>query len=436
MANFFEKLFNFGSKNKNNQQNEQNVSQIEDTGIYGQNYVTRYKATRECLDLTPSSTGNVTSVSTHNKNNTRSKEQSLYAPDKLSHEITNLHETLKAKDNEIGAKNNEIEAKNNEIEAKNNEIEAKNNEIEAKNNEIEAKNNEISGLRRDIEDLKNEASRHQSALGRATNFRLSDDDRNNSVQLREDITSLQQTLKDFCIVKPNININKKEATNLLRRYGCTKFIDDEHFKSLLKAALQRFVLETILDSTSKYFEERLPDENTEERSLETRIVFETKNLLDKMKHFAKFREGDDDVTRALPIKLRQQIYAVLGNRGFSKVISKDTVEHPFINETQEQLIRKINSIRTINDPNKITKLNNMAANIVRDVIRIFFFRLKVQEPEADSPHWFEYNDQVDPELMQGTFEHDCQDVVQICSFPLIGIDLKDEKKRKIFIPAM
>ncbi|CAG8544704.1 19684_t:CDS:2, partial [Racocetra fulgida] len=380
-------IFNFGSKNKNNQ-DEQNVSRVENNRLCDQDFVKNIESKHDILVLSTSSTGN---VSTHNKNNTRPKKQQLYASDKelrLSYEISDLRETIKAKDKEI----------------------------EAKNKEIEAKNHEISGLRKDIEDLKDEASRHQSALGRATNFRLSDDDCNNSVQLREDITSLQQTLKDFCIVKPNININKKEAMNLLQRYGCTESIDGEHFKSLLKAALQRFVLETILDSTSKYFEKRLPEtnnenteENTEERSLETRIVFETKNLLDKMKHFAKFREGDDDVTRALPIKLRQQIYAVLGNRGFSKVISKDTVEHPFINETQEQLIKKINSIRTINDPNKITKLNSMAANIVRDVIRIFFFRLKVQEPEADSPHWFEYNDPVDPELMQGTFEHDCQD---------------------------
>ncbi|RIB25664.1 hypothetical protein C2G38_432817 [Gigaspora rosea] len=331
-------------------------------------------------------------------------------------------------------------------------LETKDEEISNIRKEREERDNEMSNLEmsnllkeleakdKTIEELKNEASRHQSALGKATNFRLSDDDRNNSVQLREDITCLQKTIKDFCIVKPGIEINETEAKKLLQQYGCTNFTDEENFKSLLKAALQRFVLETILNLTQEYFQlTNNENENINEKLLETGIVFEVNSLITKMKHFANFREGDDDVTKALPVKLRQQIYAVLGNRGFSKVLSEDTIaEHPLINDIQQQLIQMMNRFRTINDPGKAIKLNDMIANIIRDVIRIFFFRLKVQEPEADPPHWFEHNDQVNPDLMEGTFDQDadCQDVVKICSFPLIGIDLGDEKKRKTLFPAI
>ncbi|CAG8629857.1 9300_t:CDS:1, partial [Dentiscutata heterogama] len=360
-------------------------------------------------------------------------------------EISSLHKDLEAKDNEILSLRKDIEARDNDISSLRKDLETKNDEIsnvrkdlETKDKDLETRDNELSNLHKTIEDLKNEASRHQSALGRATNFRLSDDDCNNSVQLKEDITYLQKNIKDFCIVKPGIDINETEAKNLLQQYGCTKFTDEENFKSLLKAALQRCVLETILKLTHEYFQlTKNEGENINERLLETCIVFEANNLINKMKNFANFREGDDDVTKALPVKLRQQIYAVLGNRGFSKILSEDA-EHPFINDIQQQLIEKMNSFRTVNDSGKATKLNSMVANIIRDVIRIFFFRLKVQEPEADPPRWFEHNDQVNSELMKGTFDQDsdCHDLVQICSFPLIGIDLDDEKKRKILIPAI
>ncbi|CAG8448561.1 8745_t:CDS:2 [Gigaspora rosea] len=330
MQNLFKELFKFGSKDTNTRPKEQNV--------FDQKFVEIYQTNQEFLDLTETSTGSATSNSTQNNG--------LGMYDKtFMKSYRNLKEELRLCREQLQDHKLKLETKDEEI----------------SNIQLEAKD-------KTIEELKNEASRHQSALGKATNFRLSDDDRNNSVQLREDITCLQKTIKDFCIVKPGIEINETEAKKLLQQYGC-----------------------------------------------------------------------DDDVTKALPVKLRQQIYAVLGNRGFSKVLSEDTIaEHPLINDIQQQLIQMMNRFRTINDPGKAIKLNDMIANIIRDVIRIFFFRLKVQEPEADPPHWFEHNDQVNPDLMEGTFDQDadCQDVVKICSFPLIGIDLGDEKKRKTLFPAI
>ncbi|CAG8574181.1 40795_t:CDS:2 [Gigaspora margarita] len=390
MQNLFKELFKFGSKDTNTRPKEQNV--------YEQKFVERYKTNQECLDLTEPSTGSATSNSTQNndlesnvnqpKNNTKLKENSNSPNNSPGMYDKSFMKSFLNLKNELKLCREQLQEHKLKLETKDEEIsklcKEKNNEMSNLYKELEAKDKETLNLHKIIEDLKNEASRHQSALGKATNFRLSDDDRNNSVQLREDITYLQKTIKDFCIVKPGIEINETEAKKLLQQYG-------------------------------------------------------SNNLITKMKHFANFREGDDDVTKAFPVKLRQQIYAVLGNRGFSKVLSEDTiVEHPLINDIQQQLIQMMNRFRTVNDPGKAIKLNNMVANIVRDVIKIFFFRLKVQEPVADPPRWFEHNDQVNPDLMEGTFDQDadCQDVVKICSFPLIGIDLDDEKKRKTLIPAI
>ncbi|CAG8622052.1 13229_t:CDS:1 [Dentiscutata heterogama] len=344
----------------------------------------------------------------------------------IINKITNiLHRNtdgvIKEITNVLLLRNKELEEQLEEMQRRNKELE---NQVE--NNKKEAQKN--------IERLTREASKYQSALGRATNVRLGNDDLNNSCQLREDIKTLKKNLEKFTVVKPakDFDIIKDRAYLLLKKYKCTNFIDDGHYKSLLQAAMQRFILETSIKYIAGFFS------STEHSTLETQIDQNTKILLNVIDDFAKFRKGNDDITPTLSIKLRQQIYSVLGNRGFNPIASPEgTTEHPFISHLQQKLVLAANQFRIVKDLTKNKSFNDIAIKLARDVIKIFFFRLKVQEQIADPPVWFECNTRVNPDLMEGAFDSDHyqDDVVQICAFPLIGIDLNNDEKRKILSQA-
>ncbi|CAG8520836.1 24677_t:CDS:2, partial [Dentiscutata erythropus] len=321
---------------------------------------------------------------------------------------------------------------------KNKELEEQLKEMQRRNEELECQveNHKIES-QKTIERLANEASKYQSALGRATSVRLGDDDLNNMSQLREDIKTLKKNLEYLSAVKPakHFDINKKNASRLLKQYGCTNFIDDDvHCKSLLQAAMQRYILESSIEEIGNY----LSRNNHQVSDLETQIVRSTDTLLNMIGGLSKYREGSDNVTPTLPIKLRQQIYSVLSNRGFNRVVSsKGTIEHSFISNLQEKLILTANHYRIVKNPTKMMIFRSIAAELARDIVKIFFFRLKVQEQKVDSPFWFECNAPVNPDTMEGSFDpENCQDnVVQICAFPLICIDLKNDEKRKILSQA-
>ncbi|CAG8600199.1 2872_t:CDS:2, partial [Diversispora eburnea] len=292
-----------------------------------------------------------------------------------------------------------------------------------------------------IEDLRREAAKYQSALGNATNFMLGDYDPNNKVRLAKDIGTLQRKLDEFSAVKIGIDINESNANELLKEYDISdisEITDKIQYKIYVKAALQRKILETILNDTSSYFNPKKEEEEKYD-DLERLTVLEVKKLMELIQRFANDRVGNDDVTRALPVKLRQQIYAILGNRGFANNIPDENgteKENQFIKNLLDNLKDLVNSIRTVKDPKKETKFNNMAPDLIRDIIRIFFFRLKVEEPMIDEPQWFPSKTPVDPYTMTGIFDEDeSQNLeVKICSFPAIGYNT-NEGKREILIQA-
>jgi len=74
----------------------------------------------------------------------------------------------------------------------------------------------------------------------------------------------------------------------------------------------------------------------------------------------------------------------------------------------------------------------MAGDIIRKVVTLFWFRLKVQEPIAESI-WFKYSEKIDPSCMEGIWDDDDIDniVVDICYFPLIA----NKSTRQIYTPA-
>ncbi|GBB98352.1 hypothetical protein RclHR1_03200002 [Rhizophagus clarus] len=302
-------------------------------------------------------------------------------------------------------------------------------ETESLKAETESLKAEIQSLKQKNDDLEAEASRYQSALGIATNFDYSDD-QNLNVKLNEDILSLHDTLEIYVTnLKPKIDVNVDNAKQLLRKFNCQT--DKEPEKPLIKAALQRHVLEEILDKAESYFKC-----SNNEYFLESDIVESATNLTGLMERLYHNRLGDDEITRLIPIRLRQQIYIALGTRGFNDIkesISKYN-QHKFINVISKKLNEMMDKFREIRDIEKKKYVNGLAKGLVRDVVRIFYFRLPTQEPVAKY-HWFNNNEKINRITMKSSWDEDEIDdlVVAVCSFPMIY--KPDNDGDKICTPA-
>ncbi|CAB5203886.1 unnamed protein product [Rhizophagus irregularis] len=155
--------------------------------------------------------------------------------------------------------------------------------------------------------------------------------------------------------------------------------------------------------------------------------------------FGKTREGNDSITPTVPVKIRQQIYSSLGNRGFSNImIEQETYEHSFIGKFKTKLNDEMEQYREILDTTKKKEVEEKAANIILNVIRIFFFRIQTQEPIGQI-HWFQNKDKIDPSLMVGMWDDDDKFddfEVDICKFPLVRTESNDKLNRRIYTYAI
>ncbi|CAB4434905.1 unnamed protein product [Rhizophagus irregularis] len=100
-----------------------------------------------------------------------------------------------------------------------------------------------------------------------------------------------------------------------------------------------------------------------------------------IKKFSETRVGNDEVSKVTAIKIRQQVYQLLGNRG-------------------KNLNEIMNQYRQINDVDRRNEVEKLAQTLIRDVLRIFWFRLMIQEPIPEIK-FFESNDKINPDLMIG-----------------------------------
>ncbi|CAG8499224.1 18048_t:CDS:1 [Racocetra fulgida] len=285
------------------------------------------------------------------------------------------------------------------------------------------------------EELKIEAAHYQSRLGDAKNFKLGDDDPNNSTALTRDIEQLQDKINLYARVKKGVTLNLDAAKAALLKYGCSLdhvANEDSEEKILIKWLLQRNLIEIVTDMMNKYLNNKF--RRSDELSRELELIDMTRKMTGLLSEFDKHRDGIDEVTQAAPIKLRQQIYAVLGDRGFADV-KDEKKEHPFISYVVNQIDTTMSNFRTFNDDEKKQEIDKLLPSIVREIIKIFFFRLKVQEPEATF-RWFKRGDKIDPIQMVGPWDENIdQWFVDICYFPLVGIDLDNENNRKILFQA-
>ncbi|PKC17246.1 hypothetical protein RhiirA5_460952 [Rhizophagus irregularis] len=365
-------------------------------------------------------------------------------------EIQEKDKEIQEKDKEIQEKNKEIQEKDKEIQEKDKGIQEKDKEIQEKNKEIQKlfeekdkkfqeKDKEIRDLEHDNYNFKKEASEYQYALEGATNLQLSDSDTNNTLALKNDILKLQDLLEDYITTcKGNVEININEIQKLLKRYKSNSVITKDQ-KPLIKALLQRHVIEEIFEYGEKYFDfNNLQNYNEYGSGTETYLYNRTCDLLQLAEVIAEKRDGVDDITRVLPIRLRQEVFAALGNRGFNKIIAKTgtTFPHEFISGYQDILNKEISKYRKLKDPQKKQEIEDMAGEIIRKFVTLFWFRLGVQEPIAEYI-WFDYNDNINSSYMEGTWEIDEIEniVVDICYFPLIAQNFDDKSKRQIYTPA-
>ncbi|GBB91273.1 hypothetical protein RclHR1_18450003 [Rhizophagus clarus] len=319
------------------------------------------------------------------------------------------------------------------------QLKEKTNEFEKSVQLVEDKENEIKNLIELNSNLKEKASKYQSALGDAISFKLGDDDNNNSVRLNDDIARLQDKIEDYVTsLRSKTKIHFKKVNHLFSQYKCNLKMNPQTKEiSLIKALLQRHVIEFILKNTIEYFEDtNITTGNIQ--SLESEINSKANELMNLTCKFSKTRVGSNNVTLAVPIKIRQQIFAILSNHGFSDIIddNKVKIEHKFINHLKKELNQEIDSYREILDPKSKKKIEENSTDIIREIVRLFFFRFKTQEPIVEWK-WFNNNDKIDSIQMTGSWDDDDIEnaTVEICIFPLIYKDSDFSSKLQVYTPA-
>jgi hypothetical protein len=283
---------------------------------------------------------------------------------------------------------------------------------------------QLNDKEKDIHNLNqrnDEASKYQSAVG--------DDEQDHSAQLKQDILDLQHSLENYVTdLESEVNINVKEVNILIKQYDCQKEINPENLDvPFIRAVLQRKALQQIFEFSKNY--RKYKGENLS--LLESDIDIRAHDLLNLIKKFSETRIGADELSKAAAIKIRQQIYDILGNRGFSDIISpqQDIITHNFIYYSSQTLNEIMNQYRQINDAEKKNEVEGLAPKLIRDVLRIFWFRLMIQEPIPEIK-FFESNAKINPDLMTGIWEEGKLDetCVDLCYFPLIRNDLDSNHK--------
>ncbi|CAB4384417.1 unnamed protein product [Rhizophagus irregularis] len=326
-------------------------------------------------------------------------------------------------------------------------------ELEEKCKTLQFYNQKLESERQNLKDhnhnLKKEASEYQSALGDATSFHLGNQDSDTTSQLSKDIGNLHLSLEKFCGLKKGIEINdQKEIEELLKKFKCSIKGPIKENKILISGVLERHIIEIIIEKANKYFNHEENDKDNKEvdeqgdkrqqQNLEAKIVKTTIQLLKMIESFSAIRTGNDKISKSTPTKLRQQIFGILGNRGFSNTVLDESggKEHPFVEKLRKEILDSMNRYRKIRDQEKLAEHEKIINDIIKQVVNIFFFRLKVQEPTAEWK-WFPINTKINTLTMNGPWDKDELEYlsVDICAFPLIGSNLDNAEDAKMMFPA-
>ncbi|RGB33353.1 hypothetical protein C1646_704639, partial [Rhizophagus diaphanus] len=288
---------------------------------------------------------------------------------------------------------------------------------------------EANELRKEAKSANDEASGYQAALGSATNVRWSDSTFNNPIQLTKDIEKFQHLLADFTKVKgKSVKIDEDAAKQLLTKYECKANLNSKEIKNYLAAALQRMILEAIFNIADNLYRYAESSNSFNDGRLESFIVYYTQELVEYTNLLAKSREGKDSITNVTPVKIRQQVYAALGSRGFAKS------NHSYMNKLVNDLVNKMEKYREVVDEERKKTLHSEAEKIIRIGMQLWFC-LKAQEP-VPKIHWFKSGAHIQTHLMVGSWESENikENEVDFAFFPLI-IAQNDTQDSQVFNKA-
>ncbi|CAH1761474.1 17026_t:CDS:2 [Entrophospora sp. SA101] len=311
--------------------------------------------------------------------------------DNIKKDLLNAHSVFNAENNKLQQSITHAEKKISELETDNQNKINIIRELKKSYGELEDKN----------EKLRKEASSYQSADYNMRN----EDGRNSSVQLTNDLITLHEKIEKYVTtLKGAVVINNEKIIELFKRYNLKIKKHTIKDKILMKSVLQRYVLEKVLEYVDEYLNNVSNDHPCNQ---EKQIMNHTDKLLNLLDEFHDNHLIKDNKKRnnksTTTTKIRGQVYGLL--------------------------VQKLNALmaeyRQINDANKKNYTENMAENLIKEIVRIFKFRLLTHEQKYEL-YWFKHNDKIMPEFMKGAWDDDSSDdyVVNVCFFPLIGTNLK------------
>ncbi|CAG8779871.1 24265_t:CDS:2, partial [Gigaspora rosea] len=152
------------------------------------------------------------------------------------------------------------------------------------------------------------------------------------------------------------------------------------------------------------------------------ITIDEKAVSELLANYKCKTKGKPVISAALQ-RIRQQVYAVLGSRGFCKD------NHPIIEKLANYILNNIENYRKISDEKQL-EFQYKAIEVVKKFTHLYF-RLNAQEPVPNYSRYFEAGNPLQNNVMDGSWDDDNMDnlEVEICSFPLIYIQGKDNSKK-------
>jgi len=268
-----------------------------------------------------------------------------------------------------------------------------------------------------IKELQSEASEYQAILGDTLN--VNDNATTSSSQIPSDMTSLAASLRQFCKFTKPVIVNEQTLDKTLSAWKISKAKSRLRAKNQFSNAVQGDAIRFISSELTKYLARdnaRFDSYKNPDHKLEHEIVSLTDQLTKKIDRFLKVHNDVNKVRNLTAVKVRQLVYAVLALHSFTDK------QHPFVKDTVGYLMRGMNKAREL-PKDMVLDSENCAANIIQLCASLFYFKLRMTEPEAELfwvPQGAEYDDRrmVADGATEGELDHAR---VEYCLSPMIRL---------------
>ncbi|CAG8487013.1 1519_t:CDS:2 [Ambispora leptoticha] len=270
-------------------------------------------------------------------------------------------------------------------------------------------------------------------------------------QLKIDLEHLTIALrKTTSLQASNFIINEEAAKQLLDQYD-VKYYPGEHLpRNLISAALQRRIIETVLNRMNAYFDNSVrpndndnseidwsaqilhqkstyEDSSNKENAIDRQIITTMEALAEQFTIFSKTNPDAKILSEDSKIQLRQLIFNLLGSRTF------ETSDSLVIDSICTEILEGLEQIRTVPSRKQRALLKKQDEQTIRQCISTLFFKLIAQHPTLHI-EWLPKRTPVNESIMDLTWIDD-DESIEICSFPLIKVTKTDEIVFKAHVEA-